>query len=380
MSSTIQKSERRHYLDNIRWVTVCLVVIYHAIYMYNGEGINMGAYSNNEGAHYQDAVLYLLYPWFMLILFIVSGISARIYLEKHTIKEFVKSRTDKLLVPSTLGLFVWGWAQGLVSMKMSGFDPAAGGPEGAAIPGPVIYFIAVLSGQGVLWFAQLLWMFCIVLALVRKFEKGKLYELCAKTNVLVLISFVVPLYFFGLFLNMPMVTVYRFGYYGFGFFLGYFVFAHEEVIDRLKKLRFVLAPVALALGITYTVLYFRQNYGDTSSEYIHIINSVWAVAYAWTAILSIFTFAKVYGDKETKLTAFMRKKSFGLYVFHMFPMMAAAYAMHQFLNDSVPLAARYIIVAVVGVVFGFALPEIFGRIPIIRYFVLGIRKPKAKKD
>ncbi len=32
---------RKYYLDNIRWVTVVLVVIYHVIYMYNGEGMNM---------------------------------------------------------------------------------------------------------------------------------------------------------------------------------------------------------------------------------------------------------------------------------------------------------------------------------------------------
>ena len=30
---------RKYYLDNIRWVTVVLVVIYHVLYMYNGEGI-----------------------------------------------------------------------------------------------------------------------------------------------------------------------------------------------------------------------------------------------------------------------------------------------------------------------------------------------------
>ena len=27
---------RRIYMDNIRWITVCIVVIYHVIYMYNG--------------------------------------------------------------------------------------------------------------------------------------------------------------------------------------------------------------------------------------------------------------------------------------------------------------------------------------------------------
>jgi peptidoglycan/LPS O-acetylase OafA/YrhL len=30
---------RKKYLDNIRWITVILVVIYHVLYMYNAEGI-----------------------------------------------------------------------------------------------------------------------------------------------------------------------------------------------------------------------------------------------------------------------------------------------------------------------------------------------------
>ena len=30
---------RKHYLDNIRWLTVVLVVFYHVLYMYNAEGL-----------------------------------------------------------------------------------------------------------------------------------------------------------------------------------------------------------------------------------------------------------------------------------------------------------------------------------------------------
>ena len=30
---------RKYYLDNIRWITVVIVVLYHVIYMYNAEGI-----------------------------------------------------------------------------------------------------------------------------------------------------------------------------------------------------------------------------------------------------------------------------------------------------------------------------------------------------
>lgn len=36
------------------------------------------------------------------------------YLDKHSEKEFLKSRTLKLLVPSTIGLFVFQFIQGYV--------------------------------------------------------------------------------------------------------------------------------------------------------------------------------------------------------------------------------------------------------------------------
>ena len=39
--------------------------------------------------------------------------SARYYLQSHTTKQFVKDKTRKLLVPSTIGLFVFQWLLGI---------------------------------------------------------------------------------------------------------------------------------------------------------------------------------------------------------------------------------------------------------------------------
>lgn len=47
------------------------------------------------------------------LLFVVSGMSARYYLQSHTTKQFVKDKTRKLLVPSTIGLFVFQWLLGM---------------------------------------------------------------------------------------------------------------------------------------------------------------------------------------------------------------------------------------------------------------------------
>ena len=112
---------RKHYLDNIRWITVVIVVFYHVFYMYNAEGLaGVAGKITDLEVQYYDIFQYIVYPWFMILLFMVSGISSRLYLEKHTHNEFIRSRTRKLLVPSTIGLFAFQFLQGFVNVSLGG--------------------------------------------------------------------------------------------------------------------------------------------------------------------------------------------------------------------------------------------------------------------
>ena len=139
---------RKHYIDNIRWLTGLLVVVYHVIYMYNGV-LTVGVIGPFQDVQYQDAIAYLLYPWFMVILFVVSGISTRASLQKRTAREFFRFQTRKLLVPSTIGLFAFQWILGYFNMAIGGaFDHM---PQ---MPGLVLYGIMAVSGTGVLWYVQ----------------------------------------------------------------------------------------------------------------------------------------------------------------------------------------------------------------------------------
>ena len=167
---------RRHYLDNIRWITVGLVVLYHVIFMYNGV-VTAGSDRLFWEVQYQDAVQYLLYPWFMVLLFLVSGMCARYYLEGHTDREFLAGRTRKLLVPSTIRLFVFWWIQGYFNMAFSHvFDQSW-----EKVPKAVEYLIMILSGVGILWYIQVLWVLSVLLVLLRKIEKDRLYAFGQKS-------------------------------------------------------------------------------------------------------------------------------------------------------------------------------------------------------
>ena len=355
---------RKHYVDNIRWITVLLVVLYHVIYMYNSV-LTAGVIGPFHEVQYQDAFQYVLYPWFMVILFVVSGMSSRYYLEHHTIREFLASRTRKLLVPSTIGLFVFHWILGYLNMAFSGaYETMASG-----VPKAALYFIMVFSGTGVLWYIQMLWVFSVGLALIRRYEKGKLYQLCEKVNPLILIALAVPVWVSAQILNTPVIVVYRFGIYGFCFLLGYFVFAHETVVERLSKYWHILSAVAVILACGYVYYYFGENYAEAP-----VVNSPFSIAYGWMAILAIFAVMKRWGDRTNVFADWMTKKSFGLYVFHYLPLAAVAYWLNKYTGLSA--LPSYLISGVAAFGGGFLLYEVVSRIPLLRWCVLGIKKEK----
>ena len=355
---------RKPYLDNIRWITVLIVVIYHVIYIFNGVqpfGV-IGAFHENQ---WQDAFQYLVYPWFMALLFVVSGMSARYYLQNHTHKEFVRYKTRKLLVPYTIGLIVFHWILGYYNMKIGG-----GLDSLSAVPGPILYVIMALSGIGVLWYIQVLWIFSILLLWVINLEKDRLWKLCAHVPVWLIVVMTVFAYGFAQILNTPVVTVYRFGIYGFCFFAGYFIFSHDEVIQRLEKWWYLWDIIAIGLGITYTIIYFGKNYATEP-----VINNVLACSYCWFAILAILTTMKKYGNKTNSFTAWMSKKSWGLYIFHYLPLAMVSYYLHIYAPGMSP-AIVYILVGISAFLGGYLLYEIISRIPLIRWCVLGIKKEK----
>lgn len=356
---------RKNYLDNIRWMTIVLVIVYHVVYMFNGI-VTMGVIGPFSEKQYQDGIQYILYPWFMNLLFIVSGMCARYDLERHTLREFVRSRTRKLLVPSTIGLLMTGWVQGYISMSIS--DAFLTIPD--TVPGFAMYLIMVMSGTGVLWFIQMLWLFSMLLVVIQKVEKGNLYGLGGKANILVMIFLVVPVYLSGLVLNTPVIAVYRFGIYGFVFLLGYFVFAHEEVIESVSKYRILLLAAAILLSVTYLLTHFGDNYAVMPT-----VNCISATAYGWIACLAIIGCMKKWGDTCSAFTLFMTKRSFGFYVFHYLPLSATAYVLHN--ETNLPALPVYLIVTFAAFAGSLAMYEIISRVPFFRWCILGIRKEKA---
>lgn len=353
---------RKSYIDNIRSLTILLVVLYHVIYMFNHVATD-GVIGPVTAFHGQDTLQYLLYPWFMVILFILSGMCSRFYLEKHTEKEYIRARTRKLLVPSTIGVLVFGWAQGYFNMAIShAFDNI---PE--TIPGPVLYLILCVSGTGVLWTIQVMWILSMILLLIRKLEKGRLSVLAEKAGILTALLLGILIYGSAQILNMPVICVYRFGIYGMAFLTGYYVFTQEKVIKELERYWLPLLLAAFAAGILYTCVYYGKNYAVEP-----YVNSPLAVLYGWLMCLAVIGGMKRFADRESRVWQLLKQRSFGLYVFHYLPLSACAYALYTYTN--LPGILLYVLTGLAAFFGGLLLYEIVKRIPGVHWCLLGLQR------
>ena len=81
---------RKPYIDNLRNYTILLLFPVHT---------------------------FMINPWFMPLLFVLAGISARYALETRTAQEFLRQRSQKLLLPFLSGLLLYVPFQSLYARK-----------------------------------------------------------------------------------------------------------------------------------------------------------------------------------------------------------------------------------------------------------------------
>ena len=363
---------RKHWIDNLRWVTVLLVLLYHVIYFYNNKGVFGGIGGFGDGPQYQDVLMYILYPWFMPLLFLLAGISARYSLKKHSAKEWFKLRTRKLLVPATIGLLVFQWITGYFNTNVAGNDVFV------AVPQPVKFFLWAISGIGPLWFIQLLWVLSLLLLLVRKIDaKDKFWNWCSKTNI-VIILFLGVLFWVGeqTLISSPrpesldgLYNLYKPFFYLFPFLMGYFVFSHNEVQERVAKIWIPVTALAIIAGTILIVTTFGQN--NTTPQYMA---SPLNCLYGWLMCLAMIGLFKAKVDFTGRFANYMTRSSFGIYIVHYAVVASFGYMMKVYMH--MPPVSMYCILIVAVFTLSPLIYEILHRIPFVRWCIFGERKQK----
>ena len=347
---------RKHYLDNIRSITILLVVIFHVFFFFNPLLYTTGRVDKviSFPSLYQSFV----YPWFMALLFLVSGIASSYSLKKRDCKTFIKERAKKTLMPSVVSVLLFGWISGsIVTTRATS--------EVATLPSVVKYIIYTLSGIQGLWFLQVLFVNCLILILIKKLDKAdKISQLGAKTNLLVILTLFFITYLMGFVLNGKVVLSYRMGFYLSYFLIGYYVLSSDKVEAILIK----FWPLFLILSLVGYGFYlpptFTKYYGGLA-----VLERFDTNLFAYFFSLALLGFFAKYCNKTNKVLGFANKVSFGVYVLHIPIILVINELLTRYASLSLPLT--YLILLITALPLSVGLYLLIHKVKGLRFIMFG---------
>lgn len=109
------REERKYFIDNLRNITILLLFPVHTFMIWNDFGSRFYIWLGENKI--LSTLIVLVNPWFMPLLFVLAGVSARYALLKRTEKKFIAERIKKLLIPFLFGLVFFVPFQALYARK-----------------------------------------------------------------------------------------------------------------------------------------------------------------------------------------------------------------------------------------------------------------------
>ena len=347
---------RKHYIDNIRIMIILMLIPYHTFMIWNNYGTKFYVWGGNNNI--LSTLIVLVAPWFMPILFVIAGISTRYSLKKRSTKAYIKERIQKLLVPFICGTILLVPFQTLFARKFFyNYD-------GSIIENYKYFFthFSDLNGYdgmftfGHLWF--LLYLFVIALLsliIIKNVPFDKVEKKIDKINIIFILLMFIPLF---IFYNIGNFGGQSIGKYILLYLLGYYLFT-DSFIDKLLKYKkllisfFIISEVIL--GITY---YYHGFYNDL---YVNFVG--------WIGILSCIIIGKLFLNRENKITNYLKKASFSIYILHQTILIIIGYYTLLNINN--------IFISLSIIIFGSFIStilfyEIIARIPYLRK-IIGIK-------
>ncbi|MBR4778603.1 MAG: acyltransferase family protein, partial [Bacteroidaceae bacterium] len=155
------------------------------------------------------------------------------------------------------------------------------------------------------------------------------------------------------------------------FLLGYFVFSHDAVQEKVRKAWIPLMACAVVAGVVLVVTTFGQD--NTSPQYLA---SPLNCLYGWLMCLALMGWFHARFDRTSRFATYMTRSSYGLYIVHYLVVASLGYMMKTY--TQLPPVAMYLILGVAVFTLSPIIYEILRRIPFVRWCVLGMKKKSTK--
>lgn len=317
MSARGGRMNRKNYIDNLRNLTILLLFPVHTFMIWNDFGSRFYIWQGENKI--LSTLIVLVNPWFMPILFVLAGMSARYALEKRTYREFIIQRVSKLLLPFIVGMILLVPFQTLYARKF--FD----GYEGNLLDNWKYFFthLTDFSGYdgaftpGHLWFILFLFLISLVSLILFRFAPYEKLKDCAEKMP----AFGVLLLF------LPIWLMYYLGNFG-GFSIGknlalylagYYVLSNDRIMEKLERnIKWLTGLFIFGTIVSVTIYYRYSYYGD-----------LWVNFIGWISILVLLVAGKRYLNQRTGFTEYFNRASYPIYILHQSILVALAYYVVQ---------------------------------------------------
>lgn len=298
---------RKIYLDHLRWMSILLLIPYHAAMAWNVWG--EPNYIFFKGSRVISSLVVFLSPYFMPLLFLIAGISTKAALQKRTIRQYLLERMKKLLVPFVSGTVLMMPVMSYIA------DRFQGGYEGSLSGHFCIFFTRFtdLTGAdggfsvGHFWFVLYLFFISLLSAGVITLQKKRKPECCLDLSLFRICLFGLPLPFLHELLSIGGKS---FAEYMYLFLAGYFVFSNECTVGRLERYRWFFLSTGLLASVfhVYLSIWSGRAYplADFAMRYIS----------EWFMPAALLGMGKRYFTGNGKVSRYLSRRSFAFYVMH----------------------------------------------------------------
>jgi len=358
---------RKYFLDNLRWIIIVIVVLYHTLIVYNGVGAQYVILATSNV--FATVFILSFSLWFMQLLFAVAGISTFYSLKRRNSRQYSSERIQKIFIPMVAGIIFVIPFQAYFGLLYNGQNISFLNFWFDFLTNWGYYFING-TGIGPLWFLLYLFIISLVaLPLIMKYKNGKWRIPIEKVTVPHLLLLIIPLAIGSSFLNIsPEKSLVQFFLL---FIFGYFLLSEDSIQQKLEDKRLPLFITFVILIISVIMVYLSKVYFNvtlidpTSPIYLLYSNSI-----AWIGILAVMGMGKRYLEFKTPLTLYLSAASYPIYIFHIAWITMAEYIFLTLFPNMILL--QIILVFTVGSVLTLATYEIIRRIKIVR-FLFGIK-------
>ncbi len=359
---------RKHFIDNLRWMDVFLLIPYHAAQAFNTWGeLNYICFVPNKVI---SSFIVFLSPFFMPLLFLLAGMSSRYALTRRTYGQYLTERIKRLMVPFLFGTLVLCPVLAYIGERTNC------GYEGGFFEHYGVFFTKWTDlsgfdggfGVGQFWFLYFLFVISLVLIGIASLKDHVIKKKAFPEHVpfWALCLMVIPLPFLY---DLLAIGGKSFAEYTYVFLIGFFVLSSDRTIEEAKKYRvftFAAGLAAAALNV-YLFLWSGRDYGT-----YNVIVKAFA---EWFMILALIGIGKSRLDLENRITAYLSERSFPLFTFHFLWVVLFQYLFSDRFSDHIVLL--FLVPIVCAYAATLVCAEVTLRIPIL-CFLTGTKNTKHK--